>query len=235
MTLFEQFKALVPDNRTLCTEAESEILDPLTEDKIKTNFSSIFEQMEGRIYERYLQYEDMSGQKIINELIATNGTVSFQDMKSLNKSISQSRVSRAGKAFEYIISAMFTRLNYPFEPQKLVGGATPDFLMPSSEFFINNPLSCIIFTAKRTLRERWRQIVTEANKGYVFFLATIDKNISENQLNNAMEEKIFLVMPAQLKAGNDHYEKAPHVMSFERFFDDHLDPAVKRWSNEKSN
>ena len=227
MSLFEQFKELVPDNAVLCSEAVSEVLDPLTEEEIKSSFSALFDQLGDLIYKNYLHYEEVSGQKITDELIKKTGTVSFQDMKSLHMSISQSRKSRAGRAFEFMISEMFKRLNYPFAEQELVGGATPDFLMPSLEYFEKNPLSCIIFTAKRTLRERWRQIVTEANEGYAFFLATIDDKISQNQLNEAMKHKIYIVVPLSLIERFEEYQKAPNVISFEDFFEDYLDPRRK--------
>ncbi len=230
MTLFEQFKELVPDNKQLCEEAATELLGPLSEDKIKSMFSSLVDQMSDQIYERYLHYENLSGQKLTDDLIARDGTISFEDMKSLHMSISQSRKTRAGKAFEFIIGEMFKRLHYPFEPQQLVDGATPDFLMPSYAHFEENPIDCIIFTAKRTLRERWRQIVTEANKGYAFFLATIDPKVTNNQINEAMKHKIYFVMPENLVSKNEHYKCSPNVITFEQFFEDHLDPAVRRWS-----
>ena len=69
-------------------------------------------------------------------------------------SIFQSRKSRAGKAFEYTIRELFSRLSYPFSEQVKIDGAKPDFVMPSENYFIRKPLDSIIFTAKRTLRER---------------------------------------------------------------------------------
>lgn len=44
-----------------------------------------------------------------------------------------------------------------------------------------NAPDATIFTIKGTLRERWRQIVTEGTRGLGFFLATIDEGMKESQ------------------------------------------------------
>jgi hypothetical protein len=101
--------------------------------------------------------------------------------------------------------------------------------MPSRAYYDKNAPDCIIFTVKRTLRERWRQIVTEGTRGLGFFLATIDDAVSENNLEEMKKNRIYLVVPASLKSKITHYKDAVNVISFEDFFDDYLDPAMKRW------
>ena len=88
-------------------------------------------------------------------------------------------------------------------------------------------MDCIVFTAKRTLRERWRQIVTEGTRGLGFFLATIDDGVSQNQLDEMKRNRIYLVCPKHIK--DDFYREAINVITFSSFFEDHLDPAMKRW------
>ncbi|HZL68556.1 MAG TPA: type II restriction endonuclease [Candidatus Limnocylindrales bacterium] len=74
--------------------------------------------------------------------------------------LTQGRRPRAGAAFELVIRRLFVALNYPFTSQAVINGQ-PDFILPSVEHFRKNAMDAIIFTVKRTLRERWRQIVTE--------------------------------------------------------------------------
>jgi len=107
----------------------------------------------------------------------------------------------------------------------------PDFSLPSIEHFRNDPPDCIIFTVKRTLRERWRQIVTEGTRGLGFFLATIDEKIATRDLAEMLKSRIRLVVPARVKASRKDYAGAPNVITFENFFRDHLDPAMARWKN----
>jgi hypothetical protein len=82
---------------------------------------------------------------------------------------------------------------------------------------------------KRSLLERWRQIGTEGTRGLGFFLATIDINVSANALKEMLESRIYLVVPQAAKASVECYADAKNVITFEDFFEDYLDPAIKRW------
>jgi len=229
MTLFEEFKKHVPDNDVLCKQAADVVLAEKDTQEIKENFSQLFERMQEEIYRQYLLAQENSGQKVINNKIAEDGGIYFTDIDKLFMSIFQSRKSRAGKAFEYIIKEMFTRLSFPFSEQIVIDGAKPDFVMPSGDFFKEKPLDSILFTAKRTLRERWRQVVTEANKGYGYFLATLDEKVTKSQIEQAANHKIFIVVPKSIKENNEVYAEGYNVLSFEQFFENYLDPAMKRW------
>lgn len=229
MNLFDEFKKNVPDNDVLCKQAADVVLAEKSTEEIKADFSAYFEQMQDEIYRQYLLAQDAAGQKVIDNQIAEEGAVYFRDMDKLLMSIFQSRKSRAGKAFEYIIKELFTRLSYPFSEQVVIEGAKPDFVMPSEAYFSKKPLDSIIFTAKRTLRERWRQVVTEANKGYGYFLATLDDKVTQSQISQAATHKIFLVVPKSIKEANPVYAGEYNVLSFEQFFTDYLDPAMVRW------
>lgn len=229
MKLFDAFKDNMPDNSLLCSNAANIVLSDYNEDDIKKNFSTLVSKMQDEIYQQYLYAQKAAGQKVFDDIISEVGTVNFEEVDSFMMSIFQSRKSRAGKAFEFTIREMFSRLSYPFAEQVNVNGATPDFIMPSEEYFRKRPLDSIIFTAKRTLRERWRQVVTEANQGYSFFLATIDTKIAPNQLKQAADHKIYIIVPESIKSENPYYQDAYNVLSFEEFFEHHLDPALKRW------
>jgi len=169
-----------------------------------------------------------SGKKSSIETVANN----FREFDRFFLSLAQSRKPRAGSTFEWIIKDLFKKLNYPFAEQQVINGK-PDFLMPSRTHYDKNPMDCIIFTVKTTVRERWRQIVTEGTRGLGFFLATVDDGISDNQLAEMLRNRIYLVVSSQLKAKIPHYKTAANVISFEQFFRDHLDPAVRRWKKIK--
>ena len=126
-------------------------------------------------------------------------------------SMAQSRRTRAGNSFESLQNALFKELAYPFDEQKVINGK-PDFIMPSYEHFKRNPIDCIIFTAKRTLRERWRQIVTEGTRGLGFFLATIDQKVTSSQLAEMHQNRIYLVCPESIKI--EKYNDKVNVLSY---------------------
>jgi hypothetical protein len=129
-------------------------------------------------------------------------------------------------SFESIHNALFKSLSYPFDEQIVINGK-PDFLMPSAAHYRVNPMDCVIFTSKRTLRERWRQIVTEGTRGLGFYLATIDDAVTSVQLQEMLRHRIYIVCPERLK--NKQYLEAVNVISFRQFFEDHLDPTMTRW------
>ncbi len=188
----------------------------------------------------YLEKEKEYGKKVFKILIETikkddPATIEFieerigdyfNDLDAFFLSLAQSRKSRAGSAFENMIKSLFKSLNYPFDEQQIING-NPDFLLPSRKHYDQQAMDCIIFTAKRTLRERWRQIVTEGTRGLGFFLATIDHKVSRSQLEEMNRHRIYLVCPTKIR--NEFYKDARNVINFSQFFEDHLDPAMKRW------
>jgi hypothetical protein len=210
-------------------------------ENVKKNFSRLVESLEGAAYQLYLSAQKEAWKKAVRRYYEANlkKTTSldemvaflagrFEDFDDFFMSVSQSRKARAGSTFEDIIKELFRRLDYPFDEQQIINGK-PDFLMPGRAYYDKNAPDCIIFTAKRTLRERWRQIVTEGTRGLGFFLATIDENVTENNLDEMKKNRIYLVVPASLKTKITHYKNAVNVISFEDFFEDYLDPAMKRW------
>lgn len=100
--------------------------------------------------------------------------------------------------------------------------------MPGTSLFRVHPAECIIFTATRTPRERWRQITT-AGKSFRLFLATIDERVSESQLKEMLKQEVYLVIPKKKIDENAVYRGAKNVLSFQEFFRDFLDPTAERW------
>lgn len=213
-----------------------------TMDHIKNNFSTLIGDIQGSAHAIFSEHQKQHGTlallkffRLEKGFIPTTPNFieavqnSFEDLNSFFLSLAQSRKARAGKAFEDIIKRLFKALEYPFDEQIVINGK-PDFLLPGEAHYRRHAADCIIFTAKRTLRERWRQIVTEGTRGLGFFLATIDEDITENALKEMKENRIYLVVEAKLKE-TAHYRQAPNVITFENFFKFHLDPAMHRWKN----
>lgn len=244
LKLFAKDKGVeMPDQKQIASEAAQIITNRYgyTKEQIKQNFDILLQETERETYNVYLKYQKHYGETVLQLLIEKlieEGELS--DLKQTGKilgkyfnlldkfflSLSQSRKARAGSSFEEFHNALFKELEYPFDEQRVINGK-PDFIMPSYNHYLANSPDCIIFTAKRTLRERWRQIVTEGTRGLGFFLATIDENISRNQLAEAHKNRIFIVCPEALR--KQFYPNIVNVLSFARFFKDYLDPALERW------
>jgi hypothetical protein len=232
-------------------EVINRALDEIVEEKrfdanyIKSHFSELVTAVEKRAYDIFLSSQsDAWGLSIKAYLAgelqenATRAEVTdflagrFKELDSFFLSLANSRKIRAGSAFQNTIRELFKKLNYPFDEQREIDGK-PDFVLPSIEHFRKNSMDCIIFTVKRTLRERWRQIVTEGTRGLGFFLATIDKSITDTQLAEMSANRIYLVVPENLKRNVASYAAASNVITFEDFFEDFLDPKFKRWTRER--
>ncbi|GAH85123.1 unnamed protein product, partial [marine sediment metagenome] len=66
----------------------------------------------------------------------------FNELRDFYKSISQSRVSRAGGSLQNHIAYILHTLNYPFEAQKIVNGK-PDFILPNVALYHKTPGECV--------------------------------------------------------------------------------------------
>ena len=233
---------LLPSGRAVTKQAIEELCFPngVPVPNIKERFSELVNDVQIRAYEIYLNSESpavtQAMAEVFRPMLPADATA--DDMlallgkhsRALDKlflGLSQGRKSRAGSAFEYVVSELFSHLNYPYTPQPEIDGTKPDFVLPSHDYYKQLPIDCIIFTLKRIIRERWRQILTEGTHGLGFFLGTIDPDISPPQLAQLAKNRIRIVVPAQVKAAA--YSSAPNVLSFEEFFRDHLDPAMTRW------
>jgi len=152
----------------------------------------------------------------------------FNELRDFYKSISQSRVSRAGGSLQNHIAFILDSLRYPFEVQKIINGK-PDFILPDANLYYTTPGECVLLTAKRTLRERWRQIIPEGFKSPQYFLVTIDEKQTANNLKEMAQHRVYLVVPERIRQSISVYGTSGNVISVSAFFEDYLDPAVIRW------
>lgn len=234
----------LPSGYDICVRAMENVLGDKRDNSewIKKNFSYLVEKIQLRAYELYLDAERPAAtsafKKVLGQELPDNATSddffelikkNFWAVDRFFLGLTQGRRPRAGKAFEHVIKVLFKTLGYPYTPQAVINGQ-PDFLLPGVDHFRNNPMDCIIFTVKRTLRERWRQITTEGTHGHLFFLATIDEGVAARDLPEMLKSRIYLVVPESIR--KKCYSKQRNVISFETFFRNHLDPAMVRWRSD---
>ena len=121
---------------------------------------------------------------------------------SFSLSVQNRRKSRAGNALENHLSFLFERLNIKFSrtPQT-EGHSKPDFLFPGIEEY-QNPLfparSLTMLGVKTTCKDRWRQILAEADRIEEKHLFTLQSGISQNQTDEMGAHKVQLVIPRQI-------------------------------------
>jgi hypothetical protein len=154
----------------------------------------------------------------------------FSDYDKFFLSLSQARKSRAGKTFEHILKPLFDKCNIPYSFQAVVNGK-PDFIIPDRESYLQAPQNTLVVTAKRTVRERWRQIATEGARGFRFYLATIDKKISKNTLDEMSQNQVSLLIPQPVIDEIEIYQNHNIIYSYETLFKKLIPHCLDLWEN----
>lgn len=114
-------------------------------------------------------------------------------------SILNRRKSRAGKSLEHHLSEAFNLWKIPYSAQAVTEeNKKPDFIFPNIETYYKskeNDNNLTFLGAKTTCKDRWRQIVNEADKIPQKHLFTLQQGISANQLNEMKKYGVTLVVP----------------------------------------
>lgn len=124
---------------------------------------------------------------------------SIDDFVQMANEVLNRRKSRAGKSLEHHLADIFTRNELVFEEQAVTeDNKKPDFLFPNSECYHNLQFPAddlIVLGAKTTCKDRWRQVLTEADRVDVKYLFTLQQGISKNQLLEMKDSQLKLVVP----------------------------------------
>jgi len=129
----------------------------------------------------------------------------------LSKSHTNSRRSRAGNEFEFIIETILLRCGIMFDNQGVIGsklfnterlGKLVDFVIPGVSEYNIERRKCALISMKTTLRERWQEVPEEMKRtgAQEMFLLTLDDKISSNTIESLASHNITLVVPDDLKA-----------------------------------
>ena len=126
--------------------------------------------------------------------------------------ITNRRKSRAGKSLEHHLAAIFDRYDLAYTAQAVTeGNKKPDFIFPSQEAYHDPdfPEDGLVFLgAKTTCKDRWRQVLNEANRIQKKYLFTLQQGVSPNQLSEMHDENLVLVVP-------ERYHKCFPSMEYE--------------------
>ena len=128
-------------------------------------------------------------------------------------SVSQSRKTRGGGDFELQFGRVLKLAEIPY--QEVKRAFRVDFMIPSDEAFQRNRTVAVIASAKRTLRERWREVVEElyAMRAPNVFLVTANGEVGEGHIRHICSDYgIHLVVWDHLK--RDRYRDEPLVLGY---------------------
>ena len=156
----------------------------------------------------------------------------------LSKSVTNSRRSRAGKAFEEIIHSIMDGYLYPYDDQSKLGkkvfnekglGKMVDGILPTMKAYDTNRSKCLVVTMKTSLRERWQEVVEEINRTNVpsIHLLTLDEGISRNLLDTMRNHNITLVTYEKVKKRFEG--EYTNIISFETLFNKEIPHIIEWW------
>ena len=116
---------------------------------------------------------------------------------------------------EHHLATIFTAAQLEYEEQVVTeDNKKPDFLFPNGEAYhdILFPANKLVFLgAKTTCKDRWRQILNEADCIETKYLFTLQQGISKNQLREMRHKHLTLVVPAS------------HLTSFDKEFQPNIE------------
>lgn len=132
------------------------------------------------------------------------GFTDVDDFFAFAKSTQNRRKSRAGLALENHLEFIFQKnhIRYDRTPET-ERKAKPDFLFPGITEYRNEKYPALNLTmlgVKTTCKDRWRQILQEADRIEVKHILTLESAISINQTNEMQDLSIQLVLPQKIHA-----------------------------------
>lgn len=131
--------------------------------------------------------------------IIDNGFTSIDDFIWQANSITNRRKSRTGKSLEHNLESIFKSEGLKFDTQCITENRKkPDFIFPSHKCYHDEifPVDRLnMLGAKTCCKDRWRQIVSEANKIELKHLFTLQEGTSSQQLKEMEASNVKLVVP----------------------------------------
>ena len=199
-TLIERFGLVFPKTALFSELARASLPDVSAQDdpdRALIDWLEREEQMFRRLERRIV------AERICGGFQSTDGA-DVDGFLSFSLSVQNRRKSRAGQALEHHLEAIFTA----HAIQHARGAETenrnkPDFLFPGQAEYRDPgfPVSHLtMLGAKSTLKDRWRQVLSEAERIKAKHLLTLEPGISENQTTEMQAKKLQLVVPRSLHA-----------------------------------
>lgn len=153
-------------------------------------------------------------------VLLKNPFPSVEDLVKSANTILNRRKSRAGRSLEHHLEEIFRISELTFQTQVTTeNNKKPDFIFPNIEAY-NNPnfddKKLMLLASKTTCKDRWRQILNEADRIKTKHLFTLQQGISKNQLEEMKQYDVQLVVPkAYLSSFPQEYRGA--ILILEQF------------------
>jgi len=149
-----------------------------------------------------------------------DGFLSVDEFIRYANSVANRRKSRAGTSLELHLESIFRYEHLIFEAQAVTEqNKRPDFLFPSGKDY-HNPLfpstKLHMLASKTCCKDRWRQVISEADRIEKKHLFTLQHGVSTNQLEEMYQHGIILVVPQPIikTFPSDYHAKIMNLTGF---------------------
>lgn len=157
----------------------------------------------------------------------TAGFTTVDDFVARAQTILQRRKARSGRSLELHTRTIFIEerlaegAEFSHQPES-EQGKKPDFLFPSEAAYKDTTFPADrlrMLAVKTTCKDRWRQILNEADRIPQKHLLTLQEGVSENQFREMLGAGVQLVVPAGLIDSFPGTVR-PHLQTLESFIGD---------------
>lgn len=154
-----------------------------------THEEAMFRHLEKRVVSQRLEEGFIDGDEI-----------DVDSFIRFSLSVHNRRKARMGYSLENHLEAVFKAFDIAYDRGKITeNNHRPDFLFPSVEAYCAAPakgsVELSMLGAKSTCKERWRQVLAEADKIPKKHLLTLEPGISEPQTEQMEASNLQLVVP----------------------------------------
>ena len=192
--MLRRFKGTFPTTREFSLFAQNTLKDVSPHDDPDAVLMAYVEKEEilFRTLERHLIADRLQGGFIDD----VDGFISF------SLSVQNRRKSRAGSSLENHLEAIFTAHGARYTRTPVTENrAKPDFIFPDIESYRNPVFDASLLTmlgVKSSCKDRWRQVLSEADKIANKHLLTLEAAISKSQTSEMQDKSLQLVIPRSL-------------------------------------
>lgn len=151
-------------------------------------------------------------ERLVLDPTIVSGFRTVEEFLTLAKSVTNRRKSRMGRSLEKHLATIFRAHRLYFDEQASTEGKNkPDFLFPGAKEYhdVSFPVSSLaMLAAKSTAKDRWRQVLTEAQRIERKHLFTLEPAISTDQTTEMGQYRVQLVVPAAIRQTYTEIQRA---------------------------
>jgi hypothetical protein len=189
--MMARFGKTIPDTKTMAGFAREQVkIDPLDAD----NALVCWLERETELF--------FAIERVLVQAQLDANFESVEQFLAYSISIQQRRKARRGLSLQHHLEAILTANKIRFQSQARTERKNrPDFLFPGEKEYqdaAHDVEMLVMLAAKSTAKERWRQVLAEADRITEKHLCTLEPGISVDQTEEMRRQNLRLVIPDRL-------------------------------------